>query len=102
MLRKRADIVRNGLFIIIEHNDQILLQAAGIVDGFQGHAASQRAIPNYRNNFEILPLQIPRGGQAKGSRNGRAGMARAKNIIGTLIPAEIAGESAKLANRMEA
>src|SRR5581483_5469647 len=95
------NIIRDGFVVVVQHNDQVFLQAASIINGFQGHAAGEGTIANNCDNFCMLTSEVTSGGQAQCRRNGCTGMAGSKYTVRALLAPQVARKPSKLAYGME-
>ena len=99
---ERADVVGDALVVVVEDDDEVFLQRAGVVDRFQRHAAGERAVANDRDDLVVLAAQVARGGHAEGGGDRGAGVAGAEDVVLALVPAQIAGDALKLLDGAEA
>src|SRR5581483_6074011 len=101
VMMQRSNIIRDGFVVVIQHNDQVFLQAAGIINRLQGHTAGEGTIANNCDNLCMFTFEVTSGGQAQCRRNGCTGMAGSKYIIRALLTPQVARKPAKLTYGME-
>ena len=75
-----------GHFIVIQHNEHIILDMSGMVEPFKGHPRSQRTIPNDRNHIIIFIFQIPRLGKSQRGGNRSAAMSAVPVVVFAFFP----------------
>jgi hypothetical protein len=83
-------------------DQQVLLEAAGVVEALVGQAAGHGAVAHHRHHVVILTRQIARRREAERRRDGGRAVRRAEDVVGALDAAREAGDAAVLAQRGEA
>ena len=95
----RAHVFGNRHFVIVEHNNHILMQHTGIVQRFESHTAGHGAVTDDSYNIIILSLQVAGAGHAKRCRNRRTGMTGTEGIVLAFAALRETGKTAVLAQR---
>ncbi len=98
---QRADVVGDALIVVVEDDDELFVQRASVVDGFERHAAGERAVADDRDDVEGLALEVARGGEAQRGGDRGAGVARAEDVVLALLAAQVAREAVELLDRAE-
>src|SRR5205085_5645871 len=65
-------------------------------------AAGERAVAHYRDDLELLALQIARRGDPERGREARAGVPGAELVVGTLVAPQEPRQAARLTQRRQA
>ncbi len=89
---QRAHVLGDGHGVVVEHDDERQLRAAGVVERLDIGAVHERAVPDQGDAVVVLPAQArcARKAQRRGDR--RAAVARAEGVALALLPA---GEAAQ-------
>ncbi|OPY10061.1 MAG: hypothetical protein A4E66_01644 [Syntrophus sp. PtaB.Bin001] len=84
--RKRPDIGGNGHFIVVENNDEVFIAVPGPVQSLEGEAGGHGTVADDRDDLEVILIEIPGFGDARGGRNGRTAVADIKDVVDTFFP----------------
>ncbi len=95
----RAHVFGNRHFVIVEHNNHILMQHTGVIQRFESHTAGHGAVTDNSYDIIILTLQVAGAGHAKRCRNRRTGMTSTEGIVLAFATLREAGKTAVLAQR---
>ena len=99
---KRARVLGNGHLVVVENDDEAMAHASGLIQGFKGHAAGERAVADDGDHVFLAAAQIARRGHAEGRGNGRGGVAHAEVVVGAFRTVGKAGKAAVAAQSVEA
>ena len=81
-----SHIGRYGHFIVVEHNDHIVLDMSGMVEPFKSHSRSQRTIANDRKHLIVFFFQISRLSKSQRGRNRSATVSAVPVIVLAFFP----------------
>ena len=95
----RTHVFGNRHFVIVEHNNHILMQHTGVVQRLKSHAAGHRAVADNGYDIIILTLQVAGAGHAQSSGNRCTGMTGTEGIMLAFAALRKAGKTAVLAQR---
>ena len=101
VLAHGADIGVYRHLVVVEDDDELRAEVAGVVERLERLAARQRAVADDGDDLVLLPLGIACERHAERRRDGRARMADAEGIVGRLKAVGEAGDAALLAQRRE-
>ena len=87
--------------VVIQHHDEPLTAAAGVVQPLKAEAAAQRAVADHRQHVVVLSQQRPRPGHAQRHGHGVRRVARHKGVVLALVGLGKARQSAELPQRAE-
>ena len=96
-----ADVGRDAVLVVVEHDDQAPAQFADVVQPLEGHAARERAVADHRDDVVLLALQVARHGESQRRRKRGAAVTGAERIVFALDAPRVAGDSAERAQRVE-
>src|SRR5581483_11235103 len=100
VFRYRANVRRDGHLIVIEHDNDVSVRRASVVESLVRETRCQRTIAQDSDDFEGLFLQIPADRHAKRGRNRGRGMTGAERIVFALRPLQEAGDPVLLPQRL--
>ena len=81
-----SDIGGYSHFVVVEHNDHIILNMSGMVESFKSHSCSQRTIPNDRNYIIFFFFQVPCLGKSQRGGNRSAAVSAVPVVVLALFP----------------
>ena len=93
--RKRANIGRNGHFIVVEHHNEPPPHVPGKIQALKGLARRQRTVADHGQHMVPEAGKIAGQSHAQCRRNGRGGMPHAKMVVRAFCHAREAGNAAK-------
>ena len=76
----------NRYLVVVQDDQQVGLQAAGMVEPFKGHASAHGSITNHGNNAFLTALFLGSDRHAQCGRYGRGRVPRTKCIVGAFFP----------------
>ncbi len=88
---QRADVLVDGNLVVVEDDQQVGVQAAGVVETLEGQAARHRAVADDGDYVLLSAFHLRRDGHAERGRDRRRGMAGAESVVWAFVPA---GETA--------
>src|SRR5205085_7131228 len=88
--------------VVVQDHDDVATGVAGIVHRLVRQAAGERAVAHYRDDLELLALQIARRGDPERGREARAGVPGAELVVGTLVAPQEPRQAARLTQRRQA
>ena len=90
----------DGHVVVVQDDDQVLVQTAGVVHRLIGHARAHGAVADHGDDLAVrLPLEVAAHRKAEARRDGGRGVRRAERVVLALLALGEAGESAALAQR---
>ena len=97
-----ADARANGHLVVVEDDQEVLAQAASVVEGLEDDARGQGTVADDGHGMGIGPAEeIVAGLQAEAAGNGAAGVAGHERVVGALLGVGIAHEAAARADGVE-
>src|SRR5579875_793776 len=101
-LGQGTDTRTDGHLVVVEDDQQVFPQSAGIVECFKNDARRQRSIPdNCHAMAVVLTEQIIAHLETEGAGNAAAGMAGHEQVVGAFVRIGIAHQSAAPADGVE-
>ncbi len=76
-----ADVGRNGHVVVVEDDEQVGVDGAGVVHGLEGHAAGDAAVADDGDHVVVPALEPVGDGHAQGGADGGAGMADPEGVV---------------------
>ena len=101
MLAQSAHILRNGHFIVVEHQNQPGFGIAAVVERLIAHAARQGAIPHHSHHMVLFSPRIARARETQRGGNGCGRMPGLKAVVHAFAPAGKARQAAIGTQRVE-
>ena len=95
----RTHVFGNRHFVIVEHDNHILMQHTGVVQRLKSHTAGHGAVADNSYDIIILTLQIAGAGHAQSSGNRCTGMTGTEGIMLAFAALREAGKAAVLTQR---
>ena len=93
---------RDRHVVVVQHHQQAGAgQMAGVVDGFEGHAAGEGPVTDDGHAFVGLAQAVAGHGHAKGRRDARGGVPGTEMIEAALAALQISGDAPLLAQGVE-
>ncbi len=102
-LGQAADPRADRHLVVVEHDDQVLLQAAGVVQSLQHDAGTEGPVADDRDAVPLFlgPQQVVRATHAQDATRGAAGVARKEKVVFAFRRVGIPHQSATDADRLE-
>ncbi|OQB97675.1 MAG: hypothetical protein BWX80_04104 [Candidatus Hydrogenedentes bacterium ADurb.Bin101] len=102
IMGQRADVPRNGHLVVVENDQQFRAEVAGMVHGFESHAARHGAIADDGRYVMVQTQVVPRHRHAQRGRNGRGTVSRAETVKAAFGNLGISADTVALAQRIKA
>ena len=96
IIRQGAHVLRNRHVVVIQDDQQIRRQRAGMIEGLKGHAGGQRAIPDDRDRASILAASCGRHRHTERRADRGARVAHAEGVVLAFGSGRERGEAAIL------
>ena len=95
---ERPDVRGDRHLIVVENDEQVLLENAGIVDGLNGNSGRHGSVADHADDAPVPPHDIIAGHDAEPGRDGGSRVARQEGVIVAFFGVGEAGEPAVLAH----
>ena len=92
-----SDVGRDGHLVVVEYHQQIGVHVGRMVEGFEGHAGTDRPVADNRHHPAGLPARAGGHRHAECGADGGAGVAGAEGVVGALGDLGETGDAAPLA-----
>ncbi len=100
VLVHRTDVGRDRHLVVIEHDHDVALRVAGVVEPLVGEARRERAVAEDRDDLELLAVDVARRRHAQGGRDRGRGVAGAEGVVRAFGALEEAGDALLLPERL--
>ena len=90
--REGADIGRDRHLVVVQDDDQVLLQVAGVVERLERHPRRHRPVSDHGDDPPRFFLQVPGAGESEGRGNRRGRVPRPEHVERGLVAAEKPGD----------
>ena len=88
-----ADVLVDGDLVVVENDEQVCVQAAGVVDAFEGQAAREGAVADDGDGVRFLPFELGGDGKAEGCGDRGGGMTCSEGVVRALVTARKAADA---------
>ncbi len=92
-----ADIRRDRHLVVVEDDDQVAVEVAGVVEGLEGEAGGHRAVADHRDGPVRLFLDVAGQGHAEGGRDRGRAVAGLEDVVAALLDLRKAADPLVLA-----
>lgn len=99
--RERADIGRDGHFVVVENHDEPAPHVPGKVQAFKGLPGREGAVADHRDDMVVLAGQITRLGHAQSRGNGGGGMTDPEMVVGAFLAPRKTGNAPQAAQAVK-
>ncbi len=97
-----ADRGADGHVVVVEDDQQVGVERAAVVEGFEGHAGAERAVADDGDDLSALAFELGGDGHAERGADRGAGVADAEGVVVALAALGKAGQAALLAHAVHA
>ena len=101
VLVHRPDVGSDRHVVVVEDHDEVAVARARVVEGFVGEPAADGAVPDDRDDVEVLTLVIASDGHPDRGRDGGRGVSRAEDVEVRLGTAQEGSQPALAANGVQ-
>ncbi len=101
VLRERPDGRADRHLVVVEHDEQLRLALADVVEGLEREAAHHRGVPDDDRDPLQAVADVARLGEPFGDRQPGPGMAAVEDVVGRLRATREAADAVELAKRPE-
>ena len=91
----------DGHAVVVEDDDEVLVEVAGVVQALEGDARGHGAVADHRDHLVPLPLQAAGAGHPQGRGNGGGAVPGVEGVVAALAPLGKAAEAAVLPQGVE-
>ena len=99
--RHAADVGGNRHFIIVQDDDYVAFEMAGVVQAFKSNARGQRPVTDHRHHFMVFFFEVARFGETDSGGNGGASMAAIPVVVLIFLAFGEPAQTSVLPERME-
>src|SRR5580700_6829304 len=87
VVRERAYVLRDGHVVVVQHDEQVRRQGAGVIEGLEGHAGGEGAVTDHGSDAPAVALTGCRDRHSESRAYRGARVSNAEGVVFALLTA---------------